>query len=530
MRQPIFFLAFLLGIGLSLSAQQSFKDTVSVFTYNINDYGSASTTSCPILGSPLRDGYLRNILSYTNAPDIVAFEKFKGTPTNLASSQIQKSIMDSVCKGCYANTTYTNVSGYKKVNTLFYKTSKFGYLGTITICSADNSISDINLHKLYYKSPSLATTKDTIFLNVIVAHDASGSSSTAQRATEIGGAMTWLSSHVTAPGNYIFMGDFNTQSSREACFQAIINPADTIVKFNDPPNQLGSWSGTPKLFAKYLTQSTRRVDPGDCASTNTMQARFDHILCTNPIMNGTKNIKYLPGTFQVIGQDGLHTGVAINDAPTNNSVPADVLNSLYMMSEHLPVLLKLEINVPSALPVGFNYFKVSLKNNKPLLQWQNDHNALAIGYEIERSDDGVSFMPIGKSNSSNDGVGNYSYLDATIAGNNLVYYRIKEVLKSGGFMYSNTASIRPVKLISQLSITPNPVKSNMVLTIQSVGNGEAKVAVLNTLGQTCFNQKAQLQDGINAVSISNLSSLAKGFYVVKVLCNGYADSKVFVIE
>ncbi len=169
----------ILCINLS-TAQQPFTDTVSVFTYNINNFGYASTSGCPLEGSPLKPSYLRTILSYQNAPDIVAFEKFSGNPNTLASDSMRRSIMDSVCAGCYANTRFTNVSGYKKVNTLYYKTAKFGYLGTTSIYTADNSISDINLNKLYYKSPSLATTKDTIFLNVIVIHDASGSAGSAQ--------------------------------------------------------------------------------------------------------------------------------------------------------------------------------------------------------------------------------------------------------------------------------------------------------------------------------------------------------------
>ena len=151
-----YFIPFLLIIFTNnlCFAQNPFTDTVSIFTYNINNYGYASTKSCPLEGSPLKNGYLINILRYAGSPDVIAFEKFSGSPKTLASDSMQRAIMDSVCAGCYANTTYTNVSGYKKVNTLFYKKSKFGYLGTTTIYSADNSISDINLHKLYYKSPS----------------------------------------------------------------------------------------------------------------------------------------------------------------------------------------------------------------------------------------------------------------------------------------------------------------------------------------------------------------------------------------
>ena len=521
------FIALLLFNATIVVAQQTFTDTISVLAYNINNYGFASSKSCPLEGSPLKKGYIRTILQYENAPDIVSFEKYAATPTNLASDSMQKQIMDSVCAGCYANVAYTNVSGYGKVNTLFYNKNKFGYLGTATIYSADNSISDIDMHKLYYlKFPS---KKDTIFLNVIVVHDASGSSSASQRATEIGGAMSWLSANVKTPGNYIFMGDFNVQSSSEACFQAMINPTDTTVQFNEPTNQLGNWNGSPQSFANYLTQSTRSTDPGDCASTGTMTNWFDHIMCTNPIMRGSKNVRYILNSFKVIGQDGLHTNLGLTDAPTNTSVPANVLNALYMNSEHLPVQLKLQISSAYPLPVGFDYFNISLKNNQPYLQWQNNNNAAASGYEIERSNDGTDFTTINTVEAiSNSNI--YNYLDAGVVSNNVVYYRIKEVLKAGGYLYSNVASVQLNNVLNHIVIAPNPVKERMNVSIESTVSGLATIHIINTLGQNIITQKAQLQAGNNSITINNITTLTKGVYIIKVERENGMESKIFIKE
>jgi len=526
MKYIVPFLALVLLNAERLLAQQNFTDTVSVLAYNINNYGFASTKSCPLEGSPLKKGYIRTILQYENAPDIVSFEKYAATPKNLASDSMQKQIMDSVCAGCYANVAYTNVSGYSKVNTMFYNKNKFGYLGTTTIYGADNSISDIDMHKLYYlKFPSKG---DTIFLNVIVVHDASGGSGASQRATEIGGAMSWLSANVKTPGNYIFMGDFNVQASSEACFQAMINPTDTIVQFNEPTNQLGNWNSNPQAFANYLTQSTRSTDPGDCASTNTMAEWFDHILCTNPIMRGSKNVRYIPNSFVVVGQDGLHTNKGLTDAPTNTSVPANVLNALYMNSEHLPVLLKLQISSAYPLPIGFDYFNITLKNNQPYLQWQNNNNAAASGYEIERSDDGTDFITINSVEEMTNNVGAYTYLDAAVVGNKVLYYRIKEVLKTGGYLYSNVSSVQLNNSLNRIVIAPNPVKESMVLLYESNISGLATIHIVNTLGQNISTQKTQLLAGANSIAINNIATLAKGVYIIKVERENGMESKIFI--
>ena len=324
-----------------LSAQQGAYDTIKVMTYNIANYGFTSH-GCPTLVTSVKNPWLRSIVAY-ESPDIIGFEKFNISPASISTDTIVHKVLDSVCSGCYKPCGFTNVSGYTKANMLYYKTSKLGFVSTTTIYSADNNISDINLHKLYYKSPTLSLTHDTIFINVILLHLASGSSSTTDRANEISGAMSWLNSHVTTGGNYILMGDMNTQNSTESGFQQLINSTNANTKFYDPPNQLGDWSGNPTHFSMYLTQSTRTTDPGDCAATGGVNNRFDHILCTKYLMDGTDSLMYVPQSYRVVGQDGLHTNGDINGSPANTSAPSNIVNALYNMSEHLPVVLQLAV-------------------------------------------------------------------------------------------------------------------------------------------------------------------------------------------
>jgi hypothetical protein len=265
------------------------------------------------------------------------------SPSFFTTDTIVHKVLDSICPGCYAHTPFTNHSGYIKEDMLYYNTRKIGWLSTTTIYSGDSAISDINLHRLYYKSPTLAATHDTIFLSVILVHLESGSGSANQRATEISGAMSWLHNHITVPGNYIFMGDFNTQSSNESCYQQIVNSANPNTLFFDPVNQAGDWNNNPNSFAGYLTQSTRTSDPGDCGATGGLDDRFDHILCTSYLMNGLDSLQYISGSYRIIGQDGQHVNKSIIANPSNSSVPQSVLSALYYMSEHLPVELRLSV-------------------------------------------------------------------------------------------------------------------------------------------------------------------------------------------
>ena len=340
---------FLGGTLVSVTAQPV-NDTVKVMSYNVLNYGFPSTGDCPALITADKHAWLRTVLEYAE-PDILGLEKMAALPASFTGDTIVAQVLDSVCAGCYGHTPYTNNSGYDKENMLYFKTNKFGWLSTTTIYSGDVNISDINLHTLFYKSPLLSITHDTVFLHIILVHLESGSGSAVERAIEMTGAMSWLNAHIAGAGNYIFMGDFNTQSSSESCFQQMINSSNPNTLFFDVANQLGNWDQDPSGFAGYLTQSTRTTDPGDCGATGGLDDWFDHLLATGPIMQGTKAVTYVPNSFKVIGQDGQHVNKALIASPAITTVPANVLNALYYMSEHLPVIMNLAID-SAAEPTG----------------------------------------------------------------------------------------------------------------------------------------------------------------------------------
>ena len=347
-------------------------DTLTVVTYNVGNYGFPATNDCPLLKPTLKHKYLRTILEYIN-PDIIGLEKMEGNPSSFSTDTVIDKVLNNAHSEAlvanerqhpeYGHAEFTNKSGYKKTNMLYYKTSKLGFISTTTIYGDDPLISDINLHTLYYKSKNLSITHDTIFINIIVVHDKSGHKSINVRGAEIGGLMDWLNCKMQSlqnstssndMKNIIMMGDFNTQSSHEVCYQDMTNSPNLNTRFFDPVDEAGDWSDNPEKYSKYLTQSTRKTDPGDCLASGGMNHRYDFILLTQTMIKGRQHatgnrqqekneIKYIDGSYKVIGQDGIHTNKAITDKPLDTSVPSNVLDALYRMSEHLPVELKLVV-------------------------------------------------------------------------------------------------------------------------------------------------------------------------------------------
>lgn len=338
MKYPLFFLLFLSILGIApVCAQTSAYDTLRVLSYNTLNYGFTSS-SCPALITDNKHAWLRTVVNYLQ-PDIIGLVKMDASPPSFTEDSVIRYALGSN----FGHTPYTDYSGYEKENMLYYRKSKVGFSSTTTIYSGDPDISDINLHKLFYLSPSLATTHDTIFLNIILVHLQSGSGDATERATEIQGVMTWLNANVTSQGNYIIMGDFNTQSSNESCYQQLITSANPYTLFYDPVNDLGNWSDTPTRYAQYLTQSPRLNDPGDCGATGGLNDWLDHILCTQYIMQGTDSVLFIPGSFKVIANDGQHVAIDLLADPPDTIVPDSVVNAAYYMSSHLPVFAQLAI-------------------------------------------------------------------------------------------------------------------------------------------------------------------------------------------
>ena len=73
-------------------------------------------------------------------------------------------------------------------------------------------------------------------------------------------------------------------------------------------------------ISDYHTQSTHSENTG-CAASGGMDDRFDFILISKNIKQGSKGVKYLSDAYWAVGQDGKHFNESINSSPTNTSVP-----------------------------------------------------------------------------------------------------------------------------------------------------------------------------------------------------------------
>ncbi|UAY51725.1 T9SS type A sorting domain-containing protein [Ferruginibacter albus] len=214
---------------------------------------------------------------------------------------------------------------------------------------------------------------------------------------------------------------------------------------------------------------------------------------------GTDQTDYSNPFYGVsISDPNLHNCGGANDPSTN-------CTSLYGVANAI-------------VPVKFTAFNAVKNADNANLTWSvANESANTDHYEIERSTDGTSFSKIAtaaiKGGSSNN---NYSYTDANISilqSNGTIYYRIKQVDKSGQVTYTE---IRTVKLNGlAISVFPNPVKNVLTVSTSLTKAGNIIFSLTDATGK----QLRQLQtSGIKGSNTNTLQmeGLASGSYLLKV--------------
>jgi hypothetical protein len=112
-----------------------------------------------------------------------------------------------------------------------------------------------------------------------------------------------------------------------------------------------------------------------------MDDRFDMMLVTNDLLASSPSLRYVPGSYWTVGDDGLHFNLSILDPPTNTSAPYTVLSAIHNMSDHLPIALDLAFSQPA---VGWAQ---GHSLNMPMLRAQSISGQLTVWYS------GVGTMP-----------------------------------------------------------------------------------------------------------------------------------------
>lgn len=327
-----YILVLSLFIGFNSLAQ---TDTISIVSYNVLNFPDGRDDCSANTVVPNRQDTLRKVLQYLSPDIFVACE----VQTAAGASTILNNSLNVFGASNYAMATFIEDGSLN--NSMYYNTDK------LTLKSQDRIETTpraIDHYVLYANDPNLGVYYDTTFIEVYMSHlkAGSGGSNEVIRADQTQMLMDYIATRPLS-SNHFFCGDLNVYSSFEDGYQNLITGPLALV---DPINSPGNWNNNSS-FSNVHTQSTRTSLNYDCGSKGGLDDRFDQILVSQNVMTGSDSLKYLNNSYDAVGNDGNHFNSNLLSG-SNSQYPDSVVNALYYMSDHLPVVLKAVVTYPTS--------------------------------------------------------------------------------------------------------------------------------------------------------------------------------------
>lgn len=159
------------------------------------------------------------------------------------------------------------------------------------------------------------------------------------------------------------------------------------------------------------------------------------------------------------------------------------------------------------LPVSLRSIQVAKDGSFNKLQWKTERETGFAYYEVQRSQDAVTFYTIGtvQTSASNSLVKDYAFTDnSPLAAN---YYRLKMVDQKGGFTYSTV--VKMIQTNKRFAISPNPAIN--IVSVTGLDGTQATIQLLDMNGKLLEQIKTTgLQQSFY------LTQYPKGTYHIKV--------------
>lgn len=320
------------------------QDTLKVMSYNLLNFPDGRDDCGSNLQVGARWDTLRKIVQYAK-PDILMVCELQNEAG--ADSILNNALnVNNINYYSRANFVTNQSPGGSSLNNMFFYNSQKVTLYSQSEVTTD--LRDIGAYVVYANDPNLSFYNDTTFMFFFVGHLKAGNWNAPieknRRAAECNSLRTYIDA-LAVGSNIIFGGDFNFYTSTEPGYQILTTGG--VNKLNDPINSPGNWNNN-SAFKSIHTQSTRSSNYIECGAVGGMDDRFDFILLSDSMLAGGNRVQYINNSYKAFGNDGIGFNQAIN-APSNPSLPDSIMEALYYMSDHLPVILDLNISYPNTL-------------------------------------------------------------------------------------------------------------------------------------------------------------------------------------
>ena len=150
-------------------------------------------------------------------------------------------------------------------------------------------------------------------------------------------------------------------------------------------------------------------------------------------------------------------------------------------------------------------------------------------FDIERSLDGKSWQHAGTvvAGSPEQYVFN-DHVNKNTANRNDIYYRLKEVQQNATVITSKLLILRVYNSpgVRMVSVTPNPDKNDINVTLQLNRPSITSMKVMNSTGDEVFRKTVKTAGEVNNILLDGTSKLQPGEYTLDVIIN--SKERMFV--
>ncbi len=338
MKRKIYLIIIIACTALFAQAQ----DIITVMQYNLLYYGNYNSGYADCYetnnNTQLKDECIRTLVDYVK-PDIFTVCEF-GATQQLQNDFLRHNLNINGAS-YWQSDNIINYAGSNIINHIFFDSRKMGLKQHVALRTNPR---DTDIYELYLKTPGLAAG-DTIKLVCIVAHPKAGMGYESDRRALMQKAMDYVNQNYPTD-NVLIMGDFNMYGASESGYRLLTQTySNPSICFMDPLaliGGVGEWNNNA-LFAPFHTQSTRSYSD-ECFSSGGLDDRFDFILMADEIAFSYNHMRYVQGSYHAVGNDGQHFNNSVNQG-YNSAVPAEVAEALFNGSDHLPVTMKIAVDV-----------------------------------------------------------------------------------------------------------------------------------------------------------------------------------------
>ena len=289
------------------------QDTLTIMNYNVLRFNGNSTD---------RAIYIKKVVDYVK-PDLIVLEEIDDqSGIDLLLDQVFNKDSKIFTAGPLPNSQWMK-SG------IIYKQSKFDLTSYKFIPTV---LRDISGYTLSIKNAHANVSPFTIFGAHLKASN--GLSESEQRWEEAKELYKYVS-QMNNDYHYILAGDFNVYGPNEPAYKLLVD--SMTVDLEDP---IGGWVRNEDSHVEKFTQSTRENQLSDGGASGGLDDRFDFILFSDHFTSKDPDLKYLEGSYTVIGNDGNHFNKSITDGG-NTAVPDSIAEAIYFGSDHYPVIAKI---------------------------------------------------------------------------------------------------------------------------------------------------------------------------------------------